>query len=106
MSLAHFFVLDFNFFNDPEIYKKNTLKQLEAAALSVKQKEKNTALAEMFSIELKFTVDCLKAWFQKNHKILEVDIDQKLEFIRKNPIKMLFAVFVIFQLTIELKMDG
>ena len=40
MSLVHFFVLDFNFFNDPEIYKKNTLKQLEAAALSVKQKEK------------------------------------------------------------------
>ena len=40
MSLAPFFVLDFNFFNDPEIYKKNTLKQLEAAALSVKQKEK------------------------------------------------------------------
>ena len=71
MSLGHFFVLDFNFFNDPEIYKKNTLKQLEAAALSVKQKEKNTALAEMFSIELKFTVDCLKAWFQKNHKILK-----------------------------------
>ena len=87
MSLAHFFVLDFNFFNDPEIYKKNTLKQLEAAALSVKEKEKNTALAEMFSIELKFTVDFSKAWFQKNHKILEVDIDRKLEFIRKNPIK-------------------
>ena len=106
MSLAHFFVLDFNFFNDPEIYKKNTLKQPEAAALSVKQKEKNTTLAEMFSIELKFPVNCLKAWFQKNHKILEVHIDQKLEFIRKNPIKMLFAVFVIFQLTIELKMDG
>ena len=71
MSLAHFFVLDFNFFNDPEIYKKNTLKQLEAAPLSVKQKEKNIALAEMFSIELKFTVDCLKVWFQKNYKILK-----------------------------------
>ena len=41
----------------------------------------------MLSIELKFTVDCSKAWFQKNHKILEVDIDRKLEFIRKNPIK-------------------
>ena len=62
------FVLDFNYFNDPGIYKKNTLKQLEAAVLSVKQKEKNTALAEMFSIELKFTVDCLKAWFQKTIK--------------------------------------
>ena len=81
------FVLDFIFFDDPEIFNKNTLKQLEAAALSVKQKEKNTALAEMFSVELKFTIDCLKSWFQKNHKISEIDIDQKLEFIRKNPVK-------------------
>ena len=87
MSLGHFFVLDFNFFDDPEIFNKNTLKQLEAAALSVKQKEKNTALAEMFSVELKFTIDCLKSWFQKNHKILEIGLDQKLEFIRKNPVK-------------------
>ena len=60
---------------------------MEAAALSVKQKEKNTALAEMFSVELKFTVDCLKAWFEKNYKILEIDIDQKLKFIQENPIK-------------------
>ena len=75
MSLVHIFILDFNFFVDSQIYKKNTLKQLEAAALSVKQKEKNTALAEIFSVELKFTVDCLKAWFEKNYKILEIDID-------------------------------
>ena len=68
MSLAHFFILDFNFFDNPEIYKKTTLKQLEAAALSVKLKEKNIALAEMFSVELKFTVDCLKAWFEKKKK--------------------------------------
>ena len=60
---------------------------MEAVALLVKQKEKNTALAEMFSIELKFTVDRLKAWFQKNHKILDVDIDQKLEFIKKKSYK-------------------
>ena len=85
MSLVHFFVLDFSFFDDLEIFNKNTLKQLEAAVLSVKQKEKNTSLAEMFSVELKFTIDCLKSWFQKNHKISEIDIDQKLEFIRKNP---------------------
>ena len=87
MSLAHFFVLDFHVFNDPDIFNKNTLKQLEAAALSVKQKEKNTALAEMFSVELKFSIDCLKSWFQKNHKISEIDLDQKLDFIRKNPVK-------------------
>ena len=54
--------------------------------MSVNQKEKNTALAEMFSVELKFTTDTLKSWFQKR-KVLELDLDQKLEFIRKNSIK-------------------
>ena len=39
----------------------------------------------MFSIELKFTVDCLKFWFSKKHKVLDLDIDQKTEFIFKNP---------------------
>ena len=87
MSLAHFFALNFNFFDDPEIFNKNTLKQLEAAVLSVNQKEKNTALAEMFSVELKFTIGTLKSWFQKNHKISEIDLDLKLEYIRNNPIK-------------------
>ena len=87
MSLAHFFILYFNFFDDSQIYKKNTFKQLEAAALTVKQKEKNTALTEMFSVELKFTVDCLKAWFEKNYKILEIGIYRKHKFIRENPIK-------------------
>ena len=38
----------------------------------------------MFSIELKFTVDCLKFWFQKNHKIIELDVDEKEEFRRNN----------------------
>ena len=41
----------------------------------------------MFSVELKFTIDYLKSCFQKDHKISEIDIDQKLEFIRKNPVK-------------------
>ena len=66
MSLAHLLVFAFNYFDDSEIFNKNTLKQLEAAASSVKQKEKNTALTDMFSVELKFTIDCLKSWFQKN----------------------------------------
>lgn len=38
----------------------------------------------MFSIELKFTVDCFKFWFQKNHKIIELDVDEKEVFRRKN----------------------
>ena len=40
--------------------------------LLFKTEKKNTALSEMFSVELKFTVDCLKSWFNRNHKVLEV----------------------------------
>ena len=86
MPLAHFYVLDFIFFDDHKINNKKTLKQLQVAALPVNQKEKNTALAEMFSVKLKFTTDTLKSWFQK-WKVLELDLDQKVEFIRKNPLK-------------------
>ena len=35
----------------------------------------------MFSVELKFTVDCLKFWFEK---ILELDTDYKQDFINNN----------------------
>ena len=86
MPLAHFYVLDFIFFDDHKINNKKTLKQLQVAALPVNQNEKNTALAEMFSVKLKFTTDTLKSWFQK-WKVLELDLDQKVEFIRKNPLK-------------------
>ena len=54
--------------------------------MSVNQKEKNTALAEMFSVKSKFTTNTLKSWFQKR-KVLELDVDEKLEFIQKDPIK-------------------
>ena len=38
----------------------------------------------MFNIELKFTVDCLKFWFQENQQILDIDIDSKLNFKQEN----------------------
>ena len=41
------------FFDKPENYNKVALKQLKDAAFSVQNREKNTALVEMFSIELK-----------------------------------------------------
>ena len=59
----------------------------ENAAFSVQNREKNTAPAEMFSIELKFTTDCLKNWFAKKYKVLDLEIDMKTEFIQKNPPK-------------------
>ena len=40
----------------------------------------------MFSIELKFTVDCLKFWFEKKHKIIEIEVDFKSEFKQNNPL--------------------
>ena len=86
ISLTHFQALQYDFFSDPENYNKITLKQLEDAVFSVQNRENNTALAEMFSIELKFTIDCLKFWFQKNHKILELEIDFKTEFKQNNPL--------------------
>ena len=62
------------------------MKQLENVAFSVQNKEKNTATTETFNVELKFTVDCLKFWFQENHQILEIDIDSKSNFKQENPL--------------------
>ena len=41
------------------------LRQLKDAVSAVSFREKCTSLAEMFSVELKFTVDTLKVWFNK-----------------------------------------
>ena len=58
-SLHHFEALQRNVLNFCENFNLNTLKQLQNAALAVENKNDNATLAEMFSIELKFTVDCL-----------------------------------------------
>ena len=85
-SLTHFQALEYNVFANKEHFNKVTLKQLEDAAFSVQNRERNTALAEMFSIELKFTVDCLKFWFNKKHKVIELQLDNRADFKQKNPI--------------------
>ena len=85
-SLTHFKTLRYSFFSEKDFYNKVTLKQLEDAAFKVQSREKNTALAEMFSAELKFTVDFLKNWFDKTHKLknLELKLEQKTEYMNKN----------------------
>ena len=75
------------FFDKPENYNKVALKQLKDAAFSVQNREKNTALAEMFSIELKFTIDCLKFCFAKKHKAIDLELELKAEFKQNNPLK-------------------
>lgn len=87
-SLSHFEALQRNFFSNVELYNRVTLKQLEDAARSVWDRERNTALAEMFNVKLKFTVDTLKKWFNKyiKERFLELDDNQKTEFREQNPI--------------------
>lgn len=41
----------------------------------------------MFSIELKFAVDCLKFLFKRNHKVLRLKVEDKTIFMHKNPKK-------------------
>ena len=77
-SLSHFNISDFDFFNqNTRYFNFTTLRQLQTAASNVLQKESNTAIAEMFKIELKFTVDAIKKWFSDNKKSRELDFDDK-----------------------------
>ena len=80
-SLYHFDVVQRIFFEFSENFNVKTLKQLKNATLADKNKKDNSALAEMFSIKLKFTVDCLKFWFQRNLKQIELDEYVRDEFV-------------------------
>ena len=44
-------------------FNKTTFYQLKDAADAGLAREKSTSLAELFSVELKFTIDTLNAWF-------------------------------------------
>ena len=65
------------------------LRQLKDAASAVALRKKCTSLAEMFSLELKFTVDTLKGWFNKiiKPKFFEVDHDKKSSWRKQNPLR-------------------
>ena len=44
-------------------FNRTTFYQLKDAASSLLAREKSTSLADLFSIELKFTIDTLNSWF-------------------------------------------
>ena len=83
-SMVHFSVAQKDFFNFPENFNLKTLKQLQDSILSICNRTRETALAEMFNIELKFTVDCLRNWFDRNKKVLELDEKQKNDYLQNN----------------------
>ena len=70
-------------------FDKTTFYQLKDAASAVLVREKSTLLTGLFSVELKFTIDTLNAWFGKiiKPKFFEIDYDKKQDFRKKNPVK-------------------
>ena len=69
-------------------FNKTTFYQLKGAASAVLLQEKATSLAELFSVELKFTVDTLSDWFSRIIKLnfFEIDDIKKQIYKKKNPI--------------------
>ena len=70
------------------LFNKTTFYQLKDADSAVLAREKLTSLAELFSVELKFTIDTLKVWFGKiiKPKFFEIDYAKKQDFREKNPV--------------------
>ena len=64
-----------------------TLKQLKDAASAVLSRQKCTSL-ELFLIELKFTIDTLRDWFNRiiKAKFFELDCSKKTAWRKKNPV--------------------
>ena len=69
-------------------FNKTTFSQLKDAADAVLAREKSTLLAELFSVEIKFTVDTLNNWFSSilKPKFLEVCTIKKQAYKKENPI--------------------
>lgn len=61
---------------------------MKDATSAVLSREKCTSLAELFSIELKFTIDTLKDWFGRimKPKFFELDSFKKKECRKRNPV--------------------
>ena len=80
---------DLNYFRQEHVeFFDRTFFQLKDAASAVLAHEKSTSLAELFSIELKFTIDTLNAWFSNTikPKLFYLNDIKKQIFIKKNPI--------------------
>lgn len=65
-----------------------SFRQLKDAASAVLAREKSTSLTELFSIELKFTIDTLKDWFNSTIKpnLFEIDSLNKMDWRKKKPV--------------------
>lgn len=78
-------------------FDKTTFCQLKDAADAVLAWQKATSLAELLSVELKFTVDTLNKWVSEIIKLnfLAVDSVANQIYIKENPIDRLKTTFSI-----------
>ena len=61
---------------------------MKDAVSAVLAREKSTSLTELFSVELKFTVNTLNEWFSRiiKLKFFELDDIKKQTFLKENPL--------------------
>ena len=81
-DLSHFKREHIPFFNNTTFY------QLKDAASAVLAREKFSSLAELFPVELKFTIGTLNGWFSRiiKPKLFELGDIKKQKFLTENPI--------------------
>ena len=84
-------IYDLNHFRQEHFpyFDRVTFNQLKDAATSVLAREKSTSLSQLFSVELKFTVDILNKWFKHaiQSKSLELnDILKNKHLEKKTPL--------------------
>ena len=81
-------IYDISHFNQEHLtfFDRTIFFQLKDAAAAVLASVKATSLAELFSIELKFTIDTLSNWFSNRikPKFLELIDVKRQDFIEKN----------------------
>ena len=87
-SLAQLCSLDYLAKEKLKFKDLTMLKQLRDFAFLVASKSKNIAISEMFTIELKFTGNCLMKWFNTkfNSQNAVLSNDIKLKYQSENPI--------------------
>ena len=83
------------------VFDRVTFAQLKDAATGNLARKKSPFLSELFSEELKFTIDTLNKWFKSvfKSKSLELNEIQKQIIVQKNPIdpsKICFYICVFF----------
>ena len=83
-------IYDLSHFRQEHIayFDKVTFNQLKDATIAVLAREKSSSLSELFSVELKFTINILNNWFSNTikPKFLELDELKKQIFVTENPV--------------------